>query len=66
MEKLIKLALITGVLLITGCCCPARTASDVLTIASPYHAASQWIGRYHVVGTSVENRQIECLVLGEG
>ena len=66
MEKLIKSAIITGVLLITGCCVHERTASNVLTIASPYHSASELVGRYHVVGTSIENRQSECLVLGKG
>jgi protein MpaA len=61
MKILTNLVFVTGVFL-AGCSCP----QDVLTIASPYHSASELVGRYHVVGTSVENRQIECLVLGEG
>ena len=65
MRKLINFILITGVFL-SGCAGPQKSNIDKLIISSPYHAASQWVGRYHVVGTSVENRQIECLVLGEG
>jgi len=61
MKTLTNLVFVAGVFL-SGCSCP----QDVLTIASPYHSASELVGRYHVVGTSVENRQIECSVLGKG
>ncbi len=60
-----QLILITC-LLFAGCGGHQRSQSSSLTISSPYHASSQWVGRYHVVGTSVENRQIECVVLGKG
>ena len=61
MKILTNLVFVTGVFL-SGCSCP----QDILTITSPYHSASEMVGRYHVVGTSIENRQIECLVLGKG
>ena len=61
MKTVTNLVFVAG-LFLAGCSCPR----DVLTIASPYHSASELVGRYHVVGTSVENRQIECLVLGQG
>lgn len=65
MKKLINFVLITG-MFFAGCDSHQKSQSSLLTISSPYHASSQWVGRYHVVGTSVENRQIECVVLGEG
>ncbi len=64
-KTLTNLVFITGIFL-AGCGGPKRPLGEALVITSPYHSASEFVGRYNVVGTSVENRQVECIVLGEG
>jgi protein MpaA len=60
--KILNILVFVTAVFLAGC----GGGQEILTVASPYHSASEFVGRYDVVGTSVENRRIESLVLGQG
>lgn len=65
MKKLINFVLITGVFL-SGCAGPHKLSTNTPRITSTHETLSALAVHRYIVGTSVENRQIECLVIGKG
>jgi len=64
-KKLINFVLITGVFL-SGCAGPHKLSTNTPRITSTHETLNALAVHRYIVGTSVENRQIECLVIGEG
>jgi len=64
-KRIINSVFITGVFL-AGCAGQHKIQTDKLVIESTFGSACELVGQHCVVGRSVENRRIECLVKGKG
>jgi protein MpaA len=64
--KYFNIAFMIVTFFLSGCARPHKLSTDTPGITSTHETLSALAVNRYIVGTSVENRQIECLVIGEG